>query len=67
MGINLSRKHGRKPVLSVAEEEKLVNYIHGMAKYGHPLNLTELKIKVAKATQLHDTPFINEIFGRGWL
>jgi hypothetical protein len=67
MGINLSRKPGRKPMLSAVEEEKLVNYIHGMARYGHPLNLYELKIKVAETTQLHDTPFIVGIPGHGWL
>jgi hypothetical protein len=50
MGLILSRKRGRKPVLSSTEEEKLVNYIYGMARYGHPLNLTELRIKVTEAT-----------------
>ena len=40
MGITLSQKRGKKPMLSAVEEEKLVNYIHRMAKYGHPLNLT---------------------------
>jgi hypothetical protein len=67
MGITLWRKCGRKPVLSAAEEGKLVNYIHGMARYGHPLNLTELKIKVAEATQLRATPFTDGIPGCGWL
>jgi hypothetical protein len=61
MGQSLSRKRGRKPVLSTVEEEKLVKYIMGMARYGHPLNITELKIKVAEATQLRETP------GAGWL
>jgi hypothetical protein len=67
IGITLSRKRGRKPVLSATEEGKLVNYIHGMARYGHPLNLTELKIKVAEATQLRATPYTDGIPGRGWL
>jgi hypothetical protein len=67
MGLNISRKRGRKPVLSPAEEEKLVNYILGMAWYGHPLNLSKLKIKVAEATQLRDTPFTDGIPGPGWL
>jgi hypothetical protein len=49
------------------EEGKLVNYIHGMARYGHPLNLTELKIKVAEATQLRATPFTDGVPERGWL
>jgi hypothetical protein len=44
MGLTLSRKRGRKLVLSSTEEEKLVNYIYSMARYGHSLNLTELRI-----------------------
>jgi hypothetical protein len=67
MGQSLSRKRGRKPVLSTVEEEKLVKYIMGMARYGHPLNITELKIKVAEATQLRETPFKDGIPGAGWL
>jgi hypothetical protein len=67
MGLTISRKRGRKLVLSLAEEDKLINDIHGMARYGHPLNLTELKIKVAEATQMHDTPFIDGIPRPSWL
>jgi hypothetical protein len=67
MELTLTRKRGRKPILSAVEEEKLVNYIHRMARYGHPLNLTKLKIKVAEATQLCDTPFTDGIPGPGWL
>jgi hypothetical protein len=54
-------------MLSAAEEGKLVNYIHEMTRYGHPLNLTELKIKVVEATQLRTTPFTDGIPGCGWL
>jgi hypothetical protein len=36
MGQTLSRKRGRKPVLLEVEEEKLVRYIMGMARYGIP-------------------------------
>ena len=50
MGITLLQKCRRKPVLSTAEEGKLVNYIYEMARHGHPLNLTELKIKIVEAT-----------------
>jgi hypothetical protein len=50
MGLILSRKRGRKPVLSATKEEKLVQHIYSMARYGHPLNLTKLKIKVVEAT-----------------
>jgi hypothetical protein len=67
MGITLSRKRGRKPILSATEEEKGVQYLHGMAKYGHPMTLTELKIKVAEANQLHDTLFKDGILRLGWL
>ena len=52
MGLVVSRKRRRKPVLSTVEEEKVVRYILSMAKYGHPINITELKIKIAEATQL---------------
>jgi hypothetical protein len=67
MGLTLSRKRGRKPVLSVGEEEKVVKYIMGRARYGHPISITELKIKVAEATQLRQTPFKEGIPGAGWL
>jgi hypothetical protein len=39
----------------------------GMARYGHPINITELKIKVVEATQLHDTLFKDGIPGAGWV
>ena len=67
MGLTVSRKRGRKPVLSIVEEEKVIGYIMGMARYGHPINITELKIKVAKATQLRETPFKDGIPGARWL
>jgi hypothetical protein len=46
------RKRGRKPVLSPIEKEKVAKYIMGMARYRHPINVTELKIKVAETTNL---------------
>jgi hypothetical protein len=67
MGFSLTRKRGRKPVLSRTEEEKVVQYIMGMARYGHPINITELKIKVAEATQLRETPFKDGIPRAGWV
>jgi hypothetical protein len=45
----------------------VVKYILGMARYGHPINIIELKIKVAEATQLWDTPFKDGIPSSGWL
>jgi hypothetical protein len=53
--------------LTAKEEEKVVNYIHSMARLGHPISLTELRIKVAEATQLRQTPFIDGIPGPWWL
>jgi hypothetical protein len=67
MKVTLSRKRRRKPVLSLVEEEKVVKYIMGMARYGYPINIMELKIKVAEATQLRETPFKDGIPGAGWL
>jgi hypothetical protein len=67
MGLTLSRKRDRKPVLSPTEEDKVVKYIMGMTRYGHPINITELKIKVAEATQLREIPFKDGIPGAGWL
>jgi hypothetical protein len=49
------------------EEEKVVNYIHSMARLGHSISLTELRIKVAEATQLCQTPFTDGIPRPGWL
>jgi hypothetical protein len=67
MGLTLSRKRGRKPVLTAVEEDKVFKYIMDMAKYGHPISITELKIKVAEATQMHETPFKDGIPGAGWV
>jgi hypothetical protein len=58
MGLTLSRKKGKKLVLSVVEEEKVIKYIMG---------ITELKIKVAEATQMRKSPFKEGIPGPGWL
>jgi len=49
------------------EEKKVVDYIMGMANYGHPININMLKVKVAEATQLRMTPFREGIPGQGWL
>ena len=67
MGLTVSRKRERKPVLSRAEEDKIVNYIHCMARLGHPLSLTQLRMEVAEATQLRQTPFTDVIPGPGWI
>jgi hypothetical protein len=67
MELTLSRKRGRKPILSVGKEEKVVKYIKGMARYGHPINIMELKIKVVEAMQLREIPFKDGVPGAGWL
>ena len=67
MGIILPRKCGKKPVLLATAEEKVVQYLYGMARYGHPMTLTKLKIKVVEATQLRGTPFKDGIPGPSWL
>jgi hypothetical protein len=38
-----------------------------MARYGHPINIMELKLKVAEATQDQVTPFTNGVPGLEWL
>ena len=67
MGLMLSWKYGRKPILSSIEEEKVVKHIHGMPRYGYLVNFTKLKIKEAKATQLQDIPFKDGIPRPSWL
>ena len=46
-----------KIVLTMAEEEELVNYIHLMVHWGHPMTPTQLKNKVAEITHERLTPF----------
>lgn len=38
-----------------------------MQAIGHPMSLTQLRIKVAEMTQERSTPFRNGIPGQGWL
>jgi hypothetical protein len=49
------------------EEAVLVKYVEDMCNYAHPVNLTQLILKVAQLTQHMDTPFTNGIPGHGWL
>ena len=67
MGLTLSCKKRRKSMLTALEEDKVVKYIMGMVKYGHPISIIELKIKVAEATQMRETPFKDEIPRAGWV
>jgi hypothetical protein len=36
-----------------------------LARYGHPISITESKIKVVEATQMRQIPFKEEILGMG--
>jgi hypothetical protein len=67
MGLTMSQMKDRKLVIKLVEEEKIVNYILDMENYGHPINITMLKTKVAEATQLQVTPFKQGICMQGWL
>jgi hypothetical protein len=52
-------------IFTLVEEEKVAKYIMGMARYGHSINITVLKVEVVEATQLRETPFKDEILGVG--
>jgi hypothetical protein len=67
MGLTLSRKRVKKPVLIAVKEDKVVKYIIGMAIYRHPINIMELKIKMVEATQMCENPFKDGIPGVGWI
>lgn len=65
MGLIFSQKGEKKLVLILVEEEKVAKYIMGMARYGHSINIMELKVEIVEATQLCETPFKDEILGVG--
>ena len=58
---------GPKTILTMAEEEELVNYIHLMLHWGHPMTPTQLKIKVAEIKEDRITPFKDGIPGQSWM
>ena len=66
-GITTSRKRGPQGVLTAEEEKALVVYLDEMIALGHPLNQSQLKLKVAEITQERVTPFKNGIPGESWL
>ena len=41
--------------------------MHGMVELEHPIDIMELKYKVAEACQERVTPFHEGISGQGWL
>ena len=67
LGITTSRKRGPQGVLTAEEEKALVVYLDEMIALGHPLNPSQLKLKVAEITQERVTPFKNGIPGESWL
>ena len=58
---------GPKIILTKEEELKLVEYIHFMVEWDHPMTPTQVKAKVTEITQERPTPFINGIPGKSWL
>ena len=67
VGRTRGRKMEPKTVLIMAEEEELVNYIHLMLHWGHPMTSTQFKNKVAEITQDRITPFKDGIPGLSWM
>ena len=67
LGITTSRKRGPQGVLTAEEEKALVVYLDEMIALGHPLNPSQLKLKVAKIIQERVTPFKNRIPEESWL
>jgi hypothetical protein len=65
MGFTFSWKGEKNLIFTLVEEEKVAKYIMGMARYGHSINITVLKVEVVEATQLRETPFKDEILGVG--
>ena len=64
-GERKSRKRGHVRVLSPAEEELIVAYMHSMCEGGLGLSPIALKMKVFEITKDRVTPFKNGIPGDG--
>ena len=67
VGKRKSRKIKPKGVLTMAEEASLVQYLEEMVRVSCPLNITQLKLKVAEITQTRMTPFTHGIPGKSWI
>ena len=67
IGKTISRKHGKSGVLSLEEENELVKWILKMQTLGHPINLSQCRLKVAKITQDRDTPSTKGIPSPWWV
>ena len=66
-GQRTSKKKGNKGVLTLEEEQLLVDWLLRMCEMRHGLSLTALKLKVYEITKSMWTPFKNGIPGAGWL
>jgi hypothetical protein len=56
-----------KGVLTVEEENQLVEYLIEMCNRGLGLSPIQLKMKVCEITKNRWTPFKNGILGGGWM
>lgn len=67
-GTTSGRQRGICPTLKQDEESKLVDFIFKMQELCYPLTPTDLRVKVAQATQTRETPWTsNGLLGSGWL
>ena len=67
-GTTSGRHRGICPTLKEDEERKLVDFIFKMREIGYPLTPTDLRVKVAQATQTRQTPWSgNGLPDSGWL
>jgi hypothetical protein len=48
---HIFQKRNSKLILNLVEEDQIVQYVIGMANFEHPINITLMKLKVAKACQ----------------
>ena len=63
VGRSRGRKMGPKTILSIEEEKDIVEYIHLMVEWEHPMTPLQLKNKVAEITQERVTPFKDGVPG----
>ena len=66
-GVRKSRKRGGTTVLTLQEEDQLVQYLLAMSDRGFGLSSIDLRMKVFEMTKNRCTPFRNGIPGNGWL
>ena len=61
------RKMDPKAILTIEEEENLVEYMMTMVRLAHPLSVQDLKLKVVEICQEKAIPFKDGIMGQSWL